>query len=376
MISRTNTTANGATASFNYPYPFIDQAHLKVYVNGALKSITTHYTITSGSPINGQPTVNIVFNAGHIPTNGQRVQIIRRSGGTLSAPAVSFVDGHVLKQQDLKDDSIQAFYLCQEALDDFENTLQFTYDNKLDAGNRELTNLAAPTAPTSAVTAGYLESYALGNAVSVYVTQAQTAAGSASASASSASASASGASTSASNASASASSASASASSASSSASSASASATSASNALAAMDQGSAFPDVPNGSDYDSSLLTGAQWNKQEFYSSVSPDGLLYQTRRLYTPANSTGSPVDYDVVLHTALQNDVYGIFVSPWNDVAVDFKISHVLINGTWVATNTLTATFVTPQLSSSNQLTAIRIRKPTGTVATVLSVLVIGR
>ena len=372
MISRVSFTASGA-ASFNYPHPFVDPTHLKVYVNGTLKSLTTHYTITDGTPIGGQPTVNIVFTSGNIPASGATVQILRRTGGSSLAPFVSFSDGHVLKQKDLADDSLQAFYLCQEALDDFENTLQFTYDNKLNAGGRELTNLGTPTAPSSAVTIGYLENYALGTATNVYVTQAQTAATNAATSASNASTSASNAATSASNASTSASNASTSASNAASSATSAAGSATSATNALAAMDQGINFPDAVSGSTYDSSLGTSTLFQKQEFYTATSPDGLLIQTRRLFTPA-TTASPVDYDVTLHTPLVHDVYGIFVSPWNDAAADFKITHLQINGSWIACNTLTATSLT--IGTSSQMTAVRIKKPASTPATMMSILVIGR
>lgn len=374
MQSRVTYTVNN-TNTFNYPYPFVSQSHLQVRVNGVLKTLTTHYTITSGAPVNGQPTVNISFTTGNVPANGAVVQIIRRTGGSSLAPFVSFNDGQVLKQSDLENDSRQAFYLCQEALDDFENTLQFTYDNKLSAGGREITDVGTPTDTTSAVTVSYLESYALGNATNVYVQQAQAAAATATTQAGNASTSASNASTSASNASTSASNASTSASNAGTSASNASTSATNAQNALAAMDQGINFPDVPNGSDYDSTLTTGDVWQKQEFYTATSSDGLVIQTRRVYTAA-TTGSPVDYDLTLNTPLTHDVYGIFITPWNDVAVDFKITQLYINGTWVATNSLTGTFVSPELSSGNQLTAIRVKKPASSVATVFSIMVIGR
>lgn len=46
-------TADGATDDFDYPFPIFANADLKVYVDGTLQTITTHYTVTGAGTDDG-----------------------------------------------------------------------------------------------------------------------------------------------------------------------------------------------------------------------------------------------------------------------------------------------------------------------------------
>lgn len=60
---------DGSTDAFVLPYtPIAGADNMKVYVNGTLKTLTTHYTITTG-------TKTVTFTSGNIPTAGQEIQI-------------------------------------------------------------------------------------------------------------------------------------------------------------------------------------------------------------------------------------------------------------------------------------------------------------
>lgn len=50
VINRASFTGDGSTTSFSFPYPVLLAADLKVYQNGTLKTITTHYTLSGSAP--------------------------------------------------------------------------------------------------------------------------------------------------------------------------------------------------------------------------------------------------------------------------------------------------------------------------------------
>jgi len=54
---RIEYTGNGATTVFAYDFLLLDQAHVEVYLNGVLKTISTHYTVSGvGTPAGGNVT--------------------------------------------------------------------------------------------------------------------------------------------------------------------------------------------------------------------------------------------------------------------------------------------------------------------------------
>ena len=67
------TVAQGATqTSFAVPFEFFDNTDLNVYIDGTLKTITTHYTVSGGDGSTG--TVSMSVTGG---TGGSTVVITR-----------------------------------------------------------------------------------------------------------------------------------------------------------------------------------------------------------------------------------------------------------------------------------------------------------
>ena len=100
-----NYTADGEDVNFSVPFPYLLAAHVKVYVQGLLKTVGVHYTW---------------LNAGVVqfitaPLVSEVVSIVRSSGR--DARLVDYVTGSILKEEDLDLDSNQLFYIMQEAFD-------------------------------------------------------------------------------------------------------------------------------------------------------------------------------------------------------------------------------------------------------------------
>lgn len=70
--NRVNYTGNGVTTAFAFPYKFLANADLKVYQEGTLKTITTHYTVTGAGDDAGGTVTFLVA-----PANLDDVVIIR-----------------------------------------------------------------------------------------------------------------------------------------------------------------------------------------------------------------------------------------------------------------------------------------------------------
>lgn len=70
--NRRNYTGNGVTTDFPFPYKFLANADLKVYQEGTLKTITTHYTVTGAGDDAGGTVTFLVA-----PANLDDVVIIR-----------------------------------------------------------------------------------------------------------------------------------------------------------------------------------------------------------------------------------------------------------------------------------------------------------
>lgn len=126
---------DGSNTNFAFTFPYIDQSHVKVRVNGVL----TSYTWLSAYTVSVSPA----------PPIGAVVEV-RRETPKETAP-VDFTDGSVLLESQL--DLITNFnlYSAQEALDAAEGSLTEDSTGNYNARGKRITNLAAPVNDGDAV---------------------------------------------------------------------------------------------------------------------------------------------------------------------------------------------------------------------------------
>lgn len=106
-LSYNEYTANGSQNTYSTP-PYLDEAHLEVFLNGVEQSSST-YTVTGTS---------LVFN--DTPTAGTTVRVGRNSNR--SARLTDYADASLLTADAMDFDSNQLFYIAQEALDKASET--------------------------------------------------------------------------------------------------------------------------------------------------------------------------------------------------------------------------------------------------------------
>ena len=213
-------TGNGATVLFPFSFDYLDQAHVKVTLNG---------TASTAFVFANDTTLQFLT----APGAGVAIVIYRETDNDQTE--ATFFSGSAIKAADLNNNFTQTLYVVQEVFARTLSTFGGTLAGILNMGGFRITNLGTPSSSTDASTKAYVDSNV--GAVSASAVSAAASAASAGTSATNAATSASGASTSATNAASSASAALASqvaaASSASSASSSASTATTQASNASA-----------------------------------------------------------------------------------------------------------------------------------------------
>lgn len=137
---------------FDVTFPYIQKSHVKVSVNG---TYTTDYSwITDGR-------IQLVT-----PAALSEVVVLTRETSP-SERLVDYQTGSVLSEEILDTDSLQGFYLAQEAVDVKELTLSKNNADQFEAGNRRIENIANPINDTDAANKQYVIS-----ATAAQVTQA------------------------------------------------------------------------------------------------------------------------------------------------------------------------------------------------------------
>lgn len=154
-------TGDGAKKGpYTVPSNYISKLHIVVKVDGVLQTSGTDYSWLTASTIE--------FTTA--PDDGSIISIERQtSRGTR---LVDYESPSALPEEDLDNDSIQAFYMAQEAIDTAQRGMVLDLsDNKYDADDKVIKSVADPVNDGDAVNKGYAETNYGGAAA----TQAETA---------------------------------------------------------------------------------------------------------------------------------------------------------------------------------------------------------
>jgi hypothetical protein len=137
---------------YNIPFPYIARSHVKVYLDGALQMDGVQYSFLNQSTI----------RFGTTPV-GSIVSLARSSSP--DSRLVDWTAPSSMQEEDLDLDSIQAFYLAQEAVDFATAVLSKNLSGQWDAQGIRISNLGAPVAGSDAVRKSDLDglSVAAGN---------------------------------------------------------------------------------------------------------------------------------------------------------------------------------------------------------------------
>lgn len=146
---RAAAAGNGVTTAFSYPYRFLADADLDVYIDGTLKTLTTHYTVTgAGDPSGGTVTFLTA------PANGTEVVIVNNPDATQS---LDLVDNDPLPADDLEAALDRLTLLVQRERDQRARALVLADSDTSTA------SLVLPTPESSKVLAWNLAADALEN---------------------------------------------------------------------------------------------------------------------------------------------------------------------------------------------------------------------
>ena len=142
-------TGNGSTTQFAITFPYVNQAHIKVYVN----YVDTAYTYANSTTI----------QLGTAPTNGHRVEVRRVT--PINSVLVDYTDGATLVAADLDTTALQNLYLEQE-LDDNQKRAIYVDDTTglMTAGSQRITFVADPSSAQDAATKNYVDTRSFGTA--------------------------------------------------------------------------------------------------------------------------------------------------------------------------------------------------------------------
>ena len=144
--SFTTHTGDGTESNFSISFNYLSTSEIDVFVGGVLKTLNTHYTVNGST---------ITFTSGNIPANGTSIKFQRDTD--ISAKKVDFIDGSVLTEKDLDNNSDQILFGLQEFVDIVNNDLfkrdgsqtltgSLVFEGSSDDANETTLSVTNPTA--------------------------------------------------------------------------------------------------------------------------------------------------------------------------------------------------------------------------------------
>lgn len=141
-------TATAAQTDFAFTFPYLEDAHVVVEIDGVQKTLTTDYTISTS------PSTKIVLTSG--ATAGQIVRVRRKSQP--DTDLVDFVNGSVLTETELDRAYLHNRYLNEEIQELNDISLQKEVGGTdWDADNAKIKNVGTPTLTADATTKQYVD---------------------------------------------------------------------------------------------------------------------------------------------------------------------------------------------------------------------------
>jgi len=145
-------TATAGQTDFAFTFDYLEDEHVKVFVDGTEQALTTNFTIDLTS------TKKIVLHNPTTTLTGGEIVRVRR----ISDPAtdlVDFVNGSVLTESELYRAYLHNRYLAEEISELNDASLQLEQGGtQWDAKGKRITNVGTPTASADATTKTYVDS--------------------------------------------------------------------------------------------------------------------------------------------------------------------------------------------------------------------------
>jgi hypothetical protein len=146
-------------SSFSFPFSYLEAVDITAYVDGV---VVFQNNASTGTAVGGNTYV-VAFSAPNSTTltfspavvAGSDVRIQRNTD--LTTKAVDFADGAVLTEIALDTAIDQVFFGSQEAIDKANESITVDLDDKWDANNKPIKNVANPVNLQDAATKNYIE---------------------------------------------------------------------------------------------------------------------------------------------------------------------------------------------------------------------------
>ncbi len=116
-----NYAGNGVATDFGISWPYLAQAHIKVELDGVLQTVGVDYTIIGGG-----------FTVSFVIAPGSLVDILIRRESSIDERLQDWAGAGNITETALDTDSLQAFYLAQEAESNLGDRLQKVFDTTWD----------------------------------------------------------------------------------------------------------------------------------------------------------------------------------------------------------------------------------------------------